>query len=136
MTPIAYIWLNTIENDYCKVKCQKTLIFDSGQHTENITARIFDNRTRIWWKELLNHKIGGFSNIGHKLDYVGEMIITTEKNFKRDRTYEFYIKQNMHAVERAIFKKLSKNNILIKGFNINLRHPLNRKCRNFLSVNA
>ena len=29
---------------------------------------------------------------------------------KRDRTYDFYNKHNMYAVERAINEKLSKNN--------------------------
>ena len=49
--------------DFCKVKCQYNLVFDDGQHTEFITARLFDKRTRIWWKEFLIGNISGFSNI-------------------------------------------------------------------------
>ena len=56
---------------YCKVMCQFKLVFDSGQHSEYITAGIFDNRTRIWWKEILNGIISDFSNFGHKFDFVG-----------------------------------------------------------------
>ena len=37
--------------EYCKINCQFKLVFDDGQHTEYITARLFDNRTRIWWKK-------------------------------------------------------------------------------------
>ena len=45
--------------DYCKAKGQFKLVFDGGQHTVYISARLFDNRTRICWKEFLNGIISG-----------------------------------------------------------------------------
>ena len=65
--------------------CQFKLVFDSGQHTEYITAGIFVNRTRIWWKEILNGIISDFGNFGRKLDLVGEMVVITVFD-KRNRT--------------------------------------------------
>ena len=46
---------------------------------------------------------------------------------KRNRTNDFYVKHNMHAVEWAINKKLSKDKNLTKTLIIIWRHPLNRK---------
>ena len=66
--------------DYCKVKCQFKLVFDGEKHTEYITARSFDKRTEIWWKDILNDVISGFRIIGHKFDYVGELNIITIVN--------------------------------------------------------
>ena len=86
------------KNDYCKIMCQFSLIFVGEQHSEYITARFFDNRTRLWWKENLNDVISGFIIIGHNFDYVGERNVFNIVD-KRDRTYEFYIKHKMHAVE-------------------------------------
>ena len=79
-------------------KSSVNLFFDAGQHTEYVTARIFHNRTRIRWKEFLSDVISAFSNIGHKFGYVREMNLITTVD-KRDRTYDFYIKHNLHAVE-------------------------------------
>ena len=85
-------------------------------------------------EEILNDVTSGFSNIGHKFEYVGEMNINTIVD-KRDKTYDFYIKHNMLAVRWAINEKLSKNNILKKKFFINWRHPIYRKYGNPLIVN-
>ena len=96
------------KNGYCEVNCQYNLVFDDGQHAEYIIDRLFDRRTSIWWKEFLNGIISSFSNIGHEFDYIGEMNINTIVD-NRDRTYDFYIKHNMHAVEWAIKIRLIKN---------------------------
>ena len=47
---------------------------------------------------------------------------------KMDMSYDFYIKQNMHAVEWKLNAMINKNKILTNNFNRNWRHPLNRKC--------
>ena len=112
--------------DFFKVKGEFKIVSDGEQRTEFINARSFDNRTRIWWKDFLNEVISGFSNFGLKFDYVGELKIITIVD-KRDRTYDFYIIHNMHAVECAINKKVSQNSNLIKNFIISWRLPLNRK---------
>ena len=44
---------------------------------------------------------------------------------KRNRTYDFYNKHKMHAVELAVNRKLSKNNNLMEKFNNSWKHPLN-----------
>ena len=42
-------------------------------------------------------------------------------------TYDFYIKDNMHAVEWKINAMINKNKSLIHEFDRNWKHPLNRK---------
>ena len=42
-----YISEHKKKHVYCKIKCQYKVIFDNGQHTDYITARVFDNRTKI-----------------------------------------------------------------------------------------
>ena len=44
--------------------------------------------------------------------------------------YGFYIKHNMHDFEWKINALINKNRRLIKKFNRNRRHPLNRKFEN------
>ena len=46
-------------------------------------------------------------------------------------SYDFYIKQNMHAVEWQLNFMINKNKALIKKFNRNWRHPLNRKFESY-----
>ena len=50
---------------------------------------------------------------------------------KRDRTYDFYIKHNMHAVERKGNGMPDKGDTLINKFDQKWRHPLNRKFESY-----
>ena len=47
-----------------------------------------------------------------------------------DMIYDFYIKDNMHAIEGKLNAMIHKNKSLINKFNESWRHPLNRKIRN------
>ena len=42
-------------------------------------------------------------------------------------SYDFYIKHTMHAVEWKLNAMINKNKSLIKNFDRNWTHPLNRK---------
>ena len=48
-----------------------------------------------------------------------------------DWSYNFYIKNNMHAVEWKLNSTITKNKALIKKFNRNWRHPSNRKIESY-----
>ena len=56
-------------------------------------------------------------------------IVTIAK--KMDMSYDFYIKQNMHAVEWKINALINKNKSLIYDFNRIWRHPLNGKFESY-----
>ena len=46
---------------------------------------------------------------------------------KMEMSYDFYIKHNMHAVERKLKAMINKNNNLIIELDRNGRQPLNKK---------
>ena len=54
------------------------------------------------------------------------MINITISN-KIDMSYDFYIKNNMHAHEWKLNALVNKNKSLINKFSRNWRHPLKRK---------
>ena len=74
------------------------------------------------WKSSSNTIISDFSNSGHEFDYIDEINIVTIVD-KRDRTYDFYNKHNMHAVERKLNRMLKEKPILTINFKIGWRHP-------------
>ena len=47
---------------------------------------------------------------------------------KLDMSYDFYVKHEMCAVEWNLNAMINQNKSLIKYFNRNCQHPLNRKC--------
>ena len=46
---------------------------------------------------------------------------------KMDKSFDFYIKHTMHAVEWKLNTKINENETSIKKINRNWRHPLVRK---------
>ena len=54
------------------------------------------------------------------------MNIITKAN-RMDMWYNFYIKHNMHAVERKTIMMINKSKTLMNILNRNWRHPLIRK---------
>ena len=54
------------------------------------------------------------------------MFIITIAN-KKDLSYDFSFKHNMHAVECKLNAMINRNKRLINSFNQNWRYPLNRK---------
>ena len=49
---------------------------------------------------------------------------------KKDRTYDFYIKNNMHMIEGKLKRMLNENPNLINYTPVDWRHPLSRNYRN------
>ena len=50
---------------------------------------------------------------------------------KRDMTYDFYLKHNMHAVEWKLNQLINKDKNLINKLPTNWNHPLNKKFENY-----
>ena len=83
----------------------------------------------ISWKKYLENVIHDFKNIGYNFNHIEEMNIITKAN-KKDKSYDFYIKHNMHAVEWKLNALINKNKSFFNKFNETWRHPLNIKFRN------
>ena len=62
-------------------------------------SNIGDSKKMVSWKNYLQKVIDNFKDKGYTFDHIAEMHIITIAN-KMDMSYNFYIKQIMHAIER------------------------------------
>ena len=80
----------------------------------------------ISWPNFLETVLDDFKNKGFIFSLIAEMKILTLAN-KTDMSYDFYIRQNMHAVEWKIMAMINKIKSLIKKLNRNWQHPSIKK---------
>ena len=66
----------------------------------------------IPWKNFLTEMIDDFEDKGYNFNHIAEMHIITIAN-KLDMSYDFYIKQNMCALEKKSNAIVNKNKSLI-----------------------
>ena len=78
------------------------------------------------WRMFLEKIIHDFEDKGYIFNRLAEMNIITIAN-KIDMSYDFYIKHNMHIIERKVVAMINKDKNLINKFNCDWRHPVNRK---------
>ena len=95
----VYTLSSTKKIDYFLVKCQLELVFNDCQFWPYVTSKLSDNKTMISWSNFLEKVINDLKNKGYTLNRITEMHIKTIA-IKLDMSYDFYIKHNMHAVER------------------------------------
>ena len=88
-----------------------------------ITSKLSDNKTMSFWQNFLVKVVDDFKSKGYNFNQIAEMNIITITN-KLDMSYDFYIRHNMHAVERKLNAMINKNESLINKLNRNCRHPL------------
>ena len=79
-----------------------------------------------YWHKFLQNVVRDFKDKGYNFNHIAEMNIKTIVK-KLDMSYDFYIKQNMHAVEWKLNVIINKNNKLINKLDRSKRHPLIRK---------
>ena len=77
------------------------------------------NTTNVSWSNYIRKAIDG-CNFSH----IAEMDNITLAN-KRDKTYDFYLKNKMSAFEWKLNSKINKDKNLINKFPKNWRHPIN-----------
>ena len=85
----------------------------------------------ISWQKFLGKVIDDFKNKGYNFNHIEEMNFIAIAN-KMDMSYDFHIKQNMHAVEWKSNAMINKNRSLTKKRSRNWRHTLNRKLEIYL----
>ena len=83
-----------------------------------------DNRTFLSCSICLRDAIKNLKEEGYNFDHRVEMNIITLA-YKRDMTYDFYVKHNMSAFEWKLNAMINKDKNLNKKFPRNSRHPIN-----------
>ena len=82
---------------------------------------MINNTTNVSWSNYIREAIEGCD-----FSHIAEMNIITLAH-KRDMAYDFYLKQNMPAVELKLNAMINKDKNLIIKFPHNWRHPINTK---------
>ena len=82
---------------------------------------MINNTTNVSWSNYIREAIEGCD-----FSHIAEMNIITLAH-KRDMAYDFYLKQNMPAVELKLNAMINKDKNLIIKFPQNWRHPINTK---------
>ena len=114
------------KNNYYLMKCEFKLILNDNQYCPNITSELYSSKTMCYWHKLLQNVVKDFKDKGYNFNHIAEMNIITIVN-ELDMSYDFYIKQNMHAVEWKLNVIINKNNKLIIKLDRSKRHSLIRK---------
>ena len=74
--------------------------------------------------------MNGIKNDGFDFSHISQMNIITVCN-KMDMTYDYYLKQNMPAVEWKLNQIINKDKKLINILPVSWIHPLNRKFKSY-----
>ena len=101
--------------EYYLIRCEFKLSFLDREDYGFISSKLTDNQTFISWKIFIENVINDFENDGYVFSHISQMNIITICN-NMDMTYDFYMKQNMPAVEWKINQLINKNKKLINKF--------------------
>ena len=112
--------------DYYFVKCEYKLFSNDQEYCLYITSKLFDSKTMCCWQNFLKFAVDDFENKGHDFNHIEELNIITIAH-KLDMSYNFYIRQNMQAVEWKLNAMINRTKKLIKIIIRNWRHSLIRK---------
>ena len=105
------------------MKCQYILVFNGYQYCPYITSEVSDNETIFSRSNFLENVISDFKYKGYNFNQIAEMNIMTKAN-ELDRSYDFYIRHNMHAVEWKLNALFNNYKSLINKLNRNWRNTL------------
>ena len=84
--------------DFYKVKVIFNLLFYSNNYNKYISLKYKNKGTRFWFKQFLESVVDNFRIEEHEFDYIEELEIVTLFD-KRDRAYQFYMKQKKCSLE-------------------------------------
>ena len=94
----AYITGHNKKYEYYFTKCHFKLVFNDNQYSTYVKSNLVDNNTMVSWRIFFKNVIRDFKDKGYIFNHIEEMNIITKGN-KMDMSYDFYIKDNIHAVE-------------------------------------
>ena len=95
-----------------------------------LLSNLTDNKTMVSWKIFVENKINNLKNDGFDFSHISEMNIIIVCN-KMDKTYDFYMKHIMPAVEWKLNQFINKDKNLITKLPASWIHPLNRKFKSY-----
>ena len=76
----AYIIQHNRECDYYFIKCHFELVFNDNQYSTYIKSNLFDNKTKISWRNFSEKVIDDFQNKRYIFNHIIEMNIITIDN--------------------------------------------------------
>ena len=126
----AYIIERNEQCDYYLMKCEFELVFNDKQFCPYVTSELYSNKTMWYWYKFLEKLISDFKVKRYNFNHKAEMNTITIAN-KLDKSYDFYFKHIICALEWTLNAPINKNKNLIKKFNRNWNHPLNRKIESY-----
>ena len=97
------------------LKGQTKLVFNDNQDCKDVMTGMIDNRTFISRSNYLRDASVNPKEEGYHFNHLAEIDIITLAH-KRDMTYDFYIKHNMHAVEWKLNAMINKDKNLNNKF--------------------
>ena len=121
----AYVIEHIKNYEYYLTKCEFILIFIDNQFCPYVTSELYSNKTMCYRYNFLENVFNDFKDKGYKFNHIAEMNIITIAS-KLDMSYDFYIKHNVHAVERKLILMINKDKTLVNKLNRNWTHHLIR----------
>ena len=112
------------------IRCEFKLCFIDKEDCGVLRSVLTDNQRIISWKNYVENAIDGFKTEGYVFSQISQMNIIIVCN-KMDMTYDFYIKQNMPAVEWKLNQLINKDRNLVNKLPVSWIHPLNRKFKSY-----
>ena len=105
------------------MKCEYKLVFNANQYCPYVTSELYSKKTMCYWYKFFEKVISDFKDEGNIFNHIAERNIITIAN-TLDRSYDFYIKQNMCALEQRLYAMINKNKNLNNKLDRSKRHPL------------
>ena len=84
--------------EYYLVSCEFNLCFMDKEDYAFVSSVLTNNQTIISWKIYTENAIDDFNNDGFNFSHISQMSVIIVCN-RMDMTYDFYMKQNMPAIE-------------------------------------
>ena len=117
-----YISTQNKNFDFYFINCEVVIEFDKNSSVK-LKTNCFSKTDIININLYLLYYIDFYESRGYKFYNINQMTINIISD-RCDMSYEIYINQPMHSVERRLNMRIARNPQLINLFNRNKNHPL------------
>ena len=125
---IFYTHINEydIKYDFYRVRYEIKLYFNNMEDYGVASSLLTGNKTTVSCKLFVENVINNFKNDEFDFSHISQKNILIVCN-RMDMTYDFYMKDNMHAVKWKLSAMINKDKNLIKKLPLSWIHPINKK---------
>ena len=95
-----------------------------------VSSELTDSKTMVFLKIFVENAINNFKNKGFDFSHISQLNNIIVCN-KMDMIYDFYMENNMPAVEWKLNQIINKDKKLINKKPPNWVHPLNQKFKSY-----